>query len=70
MKMTITQTEVKWIIGALNHDMADVRQEMETSSDDSPIAAFGELFLEGRERLVNKFIDLLAVDGKVISVTK
>ena len=70
MRTKITAVEVGWIISALNHDIASVKEAMDASEDNSPLCAFGELYIEGREKLVNKLIDFMASEGKTLYVTK
>lgn len=70
MRTKLTATEIGWIINSLNRDIASVKEAMDASDDNSPLCAFGELYIEGREKLVNKLIDFMASEGKTLYVTK
>lgn len=70
MRTKLTATEVGWIISALNQDIGAVKDAMDASDDNSPLYAFGELYIEGRERLVTKLVDFLGSEGKTLYVTK
>ena len=69
-KMKITGTEIRWMINALNRDIASIKEEMDHSEEDSPIWAFGEVAIEGRESLRNRLVDFMDSDSKTISVMK
>ena len=70
MRTKLTAVEVGWIMSALNQDIANVKAAMDASEDNSPLCAFGELYIEGREKLVTKLMDFMGSTGKVIYVTK
>jgi len=66
----ITLTQVQWIIGALQHEMGAVRDEMDRAKDGSPTYALGEVVLTGREQLVTKLNDIVASGAKTIRIRK
>lgn len=68
MKYSMTRTELKWIVSALNHTIADIRSEMEAVDDNSPIYALGEVEVEGRQRLVTLIEDVIYSGAKSISI--
>lgn len=64
----LSTTELKWIINSLDHYIADVKAEMDSSPDGAPIQAFGELTIEGRENLVRKITDIIYSKTKTVSI--
>lgn len=66
----ITVTQLRWMIHALQREMASVRDEMEHASDGSPIVAFGEVVYEGRANLVTKLEDIIESGYKTIKIRK
>ena len=70
MRTKLTAVEIKWIMDALNHDIANVKEAMDASEDNSPLCAFGELYIEGREKLVAKLMDFMGSTARVIYVMK
>jgi len=70
MKMKLTSIEIKWIINALNRDMAITKNEMDFSEENSPVWALGELHIENLTELKTKLMDFLESDNKTIYVQK
>lgn len=66
----ITLTQVSWIIHALQTEMAQTRNEMDSASDGSPIVALGEVLLESRQALVTKLNDIVESGYKTIRIRK
>ena len=64
----ITYTQVQWIIQALNHQLGDIRDEMDRAPDGSPVQSLGEIALEGRTALVNKLNDIVNAGYKTIRI--
>lgn len=64
----ISTTELRWIINALNHNIAYVKAEMDAAGDGSPIQSFGELVVDGREALVNRIVDMIETKAKIIKI--
>lgn len=64
----LSTTELRWIINALNHTIANMKAEMDSASDDSPIQSFGELAVDGRTQLVNKLTDVIQSGAKSIGI--
>ena len=69
-KYQLTLTQVHWIVLALQHHIAEVKQEMDAAPDSAPQQALGELFIEGRERLVTMLTDVLYEKAKTISIQR
>jgi len=67
-KYTLSTTEIKWIISALNLHIANVKAEMEAVEDGSPIYAIGECVVDGREELVIKLTDIINDKTKQIKI--
>lgn len=67
-KNQLTYTQLEWIVLALQHHMAEVRNEMDSASDGSPIQSLGEIFLEGRQNLVTTLTDMMYKKAKTISL--
>jgi len=67
-KYKLNRVEMKWIVAALNHNIADIKEEMDASEDGSPIYAIGEVILEGRQNLVRKLNDIIFSDVKIIGI--
>ena len=65
-KNEITTTQVNWIITALNHDIASIRDEIDHAEDGSPITAIGEILMDERTALVTKLTDMIANGCKTI----
>ena len=65
---TITTTQIQWIVQALNHQLGDVRQEMDAADDDSPIQSLGEMMLESRTSLVNRLNDIVNAGYKTVRI--
>ena len=65
---TITTTQIQWIVQALNHQLGDVRQEMDAADDDSPIQSLGEMMLESRTSLVNGLNDIVNAGYKTVRI--
>ena len=67
-KYKVSRAELKWIVSALNHNIADIKAEMEQADDHSPIYALGEVAVEGRERLVTLLNDIIYNGIKTITI--
>lgn len=67
-KYKISRAELKWIVAALNHNIADIKAEMDQAEDYSPIYAIGEVAVEGRERLVTLLNDIIYNKIKTITI--
>lgn len=66
---TLTRTQLKWIVSALNHDIAITKKEIDQcKNDNSPIAAVGEVFILGRQNLVTILEDIINSDKKTIRI--
>lgn len=65
---TITTTQIQWIVQTLNHYVGCIKQEMDSSSDGSPICAIGEVVMDGRTNLVNRLNDIVDAGYKTIKI--
>lgn len=64
----LSYTQLDWLVMALRHHIADVRQEMDAAPDDSPTQSLGEIFIEGREKLAQTLSDALYSKAKTIYI--
>lgn len=62
----LTYTQLDWIVQALNHYVAYVRDEMDKAPDGSPILAFGEIVIDSRSALATKIKDISVSKHKTI----
>ena len=67
-KYQLSRTQLDWIVMALNHDIGEVKREMENSSDGSPIQSIGELFIEGRQNVIRILSDVIHSKAKTIEI--
>ena len=67
-KIKVTPIELKWIVAALNHNIADIKEEMDAADEYSPVYALGELAVENRKALVMKMTDAINTGAKTISI--
>ena len=65
-KNELTTTQINWIITALNHEVASIRDEIDHAEDGSPISAIGEILMDERTALVTKLTDMIATGCKII----
>ncbi len=64
----ISYTQLDWLVMALRHHIAEVKQEMDAAPDDSPAQSLGEIFIEGREKLAQTLLDALHSKAKTIYI--
>ena len=64
----LSQTELNWIVLALNHDIATLRSEAE-HSDSDVVRSIGFTAIESREKLVTKITDMMDANVKKIDVS-
>lgn len=64
----LTRTQLDWLVMALNHHIAEVKAEMDVAPDGSPTQALGEIFIQGREHVINILADVINDGSKTISI--
>jgi hypothetical protein len=67
-KYVLTTTQLKWIVSALYRDIARCRKEMDEAEDGSPVQSLGEIFISGREHLINQLEDIIQIGVKKITI--
>lgn len=67
-KYDLSSTEISWIIRALKHEIATVKQEMDSAEDGSPVYALGELAVENDSALMTKLMDMIRSKTKTIRI--
>lgn len=66
--ISLTRTQLKWIVTALQHEITGIRDEMDKAEDGSPIVSIGEVMMEGRKNLVNQLNDIIFNEQKTIRI--
>ena len=67
-KYQLTKTEINWIVMALQHEIAEIKHEMDAAEDGSPVQSLGEIAIGGRESLITKLNDALSENAKIIAI--
>ena len=66
-KYYLTQAELNWIVMALQHDIAAMRDECSVTDSDG-VRKLGFMAIENREKLVTRIMDMMSKNAKHIEV--
>lgn len=67
-KPTISSTEIRWMVNALQHRIAATRDEMDKAVEGSPVWSIGELQIANYSALVTKLMDIEQSDCKSVRI--
>ena len=66
-KFTLTRTELDWLVSALNHQLANLQEEVD-SADSDIIRNLGRLTIDTRTALRTKLNDIQASNVRTIAI--